>query len=221
MEKTRQNIPNLNGSRRPTCSCTSHHGLDLNLRHGRTGTSKIRSSSLGVLGVIIRNGGFDRILGEHRTMHYPSPQKRKISTHPSVYPNLSQKTPTTQKKRKGRERKRKEKLTLNRRQTQLPRNLRIPHFPRILQRHPPHKLRQITTTRDGAPASKRLELDILDALRFGVDAYLEFHYVAAGGGADEAGADCGVGFGHGTDVARGGVVVEDFFVVGTTEGLGG
>lgn len=107
-------------------------------------------------------------------------------------------------------------MQLHRRQTQLPRNLRIPHFPRILQRHPPHQLRQITRTRNRTPASKSLEFHIFDPGGFWVDAYLELHDVPAGGGADEACADGAVGFGHGAYVSGGGVVVEDFFVVAAT-----
>lgn len=83
-----------------------------------------------------------------------------------------------------------------------------------------HQFRQIRTTRNRAPAAKGFELDILDGVGVRVDFDLQFHDVAAGGRADEAGADGGVGFGHGADIARGGVVVEDFFVVRASVGGG-
>ena len=141
--------------------------------------------------------------------------------------------------------------TFHRRETQLPCDLRIADFTSICERHaaylkphhksasyqsiyPPHspsqdisfkrrthQFRQIRTTRNRAPAAKRLELHILDGVGVRVDFDLQFHDVAAGGRADEARADGSVGFGHGAHVARGGIVVEDFFVVGAARGVGG
>ena len=109
-------------------------------------------------------------------------------------------------------------LTLNRRQAQLLRDLRIPDRARLLERHASHQLRQIAATRDRAAAPERLELDVVDRVGGRVDADLQLHDVAAGGCADEPGSDIRVVLRHGADVARVGVVVEDFFVVGAALG---
>lgn len=47
-----------------------HRSLHLRLRHRRASTSQISSRALRILGIIIRDGGLDRILGQHRAMHY-------------------------------------------------------------------------------------------------------------------------------------------------------
>lgn len=98
-------------------------------------------------------------------------------------------------------------LTFHRWQAQLPRNLRISNLPRIIEGHTPHKLSQITAAGNGATATESLELDIADGVVIWVDADLKLHYIAASGSSDEPGAYVGVGFWHGTDIARGGVVV--------------
>ncbi len=85
-------------------------------------------------------------------------------------------------------------LTFHWWQAQLPRNLRITDFPRVLQGHAPHELGQITAARDGATASKGLELDIADGVVIRINADLEFHDVATCGSSNKPSADVGVGF---------------------------
>ena len=97
--------------------------------------------------------------------------------------------------------------TFHRWQTQLPRDLRIPHFARILQRHSPNQFRQVGARSDGAAATECFEFDVRDGVGGGVDLDLELHHVAAGGGTDETCANGGGVLVHGTDVAGGGVVV--------------
>ena len=98
-------------------------------------------------------------------------------------------------------------LTLYRRQAQFLGNLRIPYLGRILQRHPANQFGQVARARDRAPAAEGLELDVADGVVIGVDPDLQLHDVSACGGADEPGADVGVGLGHGADIARAVVVV--------------
>ncbi len=97
--------------------------------------------------------------------------------------------------------------TLHRRQTQLPRNLRIPNLSRILQRHPPHQFRQVAGTRNRGSASKSLELDIRDGVGGGIDLDLKLHDVPAGGCAHETGAHVLSVLVHLADIAGRGVVV--------------
>lgn len=104
-------------------------------------------------------------------------------------------------------------LTLDRRQTQLLRNLRVPNSTRLLQRHASHQLGQITRTRNRTSASKSLELDIGDGVIIRVDFDLQLHDISAGRGAHESCADICVILLHGTDIARVVVVVEDFLMV--------
>jgi len=54
--------------------------LDLNLdvRHGGTGTTKVSLDGLGVLGVIVGDSGLDSILGKHRAVHYDCQYKLYI-----------------------------------------------------------------------------------------------------------------------------------------------
>jgi hypothetical protein len=99
-------------------------------------------------------------------------------------------------------------LTLNRRQTQLLRNLGILNPRSILKRHTPHQLGQVRGTRDRAAAPERLELDVADGVVVGVHADLQLHDVAAGRRADKSCSNVRVGLGHGTYIARAAVVVE-------------
>ena len=108
-----------------------------------------------------------------------------------------------------------ERHTFHRRQAQLPRNLRVLDLPRLLQRHPPHQLGHVARTRDRAPAPESLEFHIRDRVRGRVDLDLQLHDVAACGGPHESCAHVRGALGHRADVARGGVVVEYFFMVVT------
>lgn len=104
-------------------------------------------------------------------------------------------------------------MQLDRGQTQLLCDLGILNSTRLLERHSSHEFRQVTAGSDGGTAAESLELHVGNRVGAGVDADLEFHDIAAGWGAHEAGADVGVGLGHAADIAGVGVVVEDFFVV--------
>lgn len=111
-------------------------------------------------------------------------------------------------------------LTLNRRQAQLLGNVRVLDAPRLVQRHPLDKLRQVARARNRGPAPERLEAHVRDGLRLGVHADLELHHVTARRRADEAGAHVAVGLVEGARVARPLVVVDDLVVV-EADGRGG
>lgn len=102
------------------------------------------------------------------------------------------------------------RLTLHRREAQLLCNLRVPDLGRVLERHAAHQLGEVAGARNGAAAAKRLELDVADGVVVRVDTDLELHDIAARGGADETSADISVGLGHGADIARAVVVVEQW-----------
>src|SRR5688572_16501467 len=65
---------------------------------------------------------------------------------------------------------------------------------------------------DRRATAKGLELRILDAT-IGADLDLQLHHVAAGGRADQAGADGGIALVQGADVARVLVVIDQFFAI--------
>src|SRR5262249_3499325 len=69
------------------------------------------------------------------------------------------------------------------------------------------------TRRDGAAAAEGLEPRVLDQPRLRVDEDLQFHNVAALGGADDAGPDVGVGAVEAPDVAGIVVVIEHLVAV--------
>jgi hypothetical protein len=100
------------------------------------------------------------------------------------------------------------KLTLDRRQTKLFRDLCVLNPCSILKRHTADQLGQVTRTGDRAAATESLELHIADGVVVGVDTDLQLHDVAACGSADETGTDISVGLRHGADIARLAVVVE-------------
>lgn len=99
-------------------------------------------------------------------------------------------------------------LTLDRRQTQLLRNLGILNPGRILQSHTPHQLGQITRTCDRATAAESLELDVADGVVVGVDTDLQLHDVATCWSADESSTNVRIVLWHGADIAGTAVVVE-------------
>ena len=77
-------------------------------------------------------------------------------------------------------------MQLHWRQTQLLRDLSVSDPASLLKRHAADELGQVGAGGDGGPAAEGLEFDVGDGLGIGVDADLEFHDVAAGGGADKA-----------------------------------
>src|SRR4051812_35717436 len=76
-----------------------------------------------------------------------------------------------------------------------------------------HPLGRERARSDGRAAAEGLELCIGNlAVRPDLD--LQLHHVAAGGRADQAGADIALGLVEGTDVARIVVVIEQLFAIG-------
>jgi hypothetical protein len=55
----------------PLC-CGRRHGFDLNLWQWRGLSTEVGCPCIGVLGVVIRNGGFDSVLCKHGAVHYKS-----------------------------------------------------------------------------------------------------------------------------------------------------
>lgn len=100
------------------------------------------------------------------------------------------------------------KLTLDRRQAKLLCDLCVLDPRGILEGHTANQLGQVTRTGDRATATEGLELDIANGVVVGVDTDLQLHDVAACGRANETGANVSVGLGHGADIARAAVVVE-------------
>ena len=76
------------------------------------------------------------------------------------------------------------KLTLDRRQAQFLRNLRLPDLARVLQRHAANQLRQVRRARNRRAAAKRFEFDVADRVVLGIDPDLELHHVAPAGQGD-------------------------------------
>lgn len=105
-------------------------------------------------------------------------------------------------------------LTLDRRQAELLGDLGVLDLAGIVKAHAAHQLGEVAAGGDSRATSKGLELDIRDAVSLGVDTDLQLHDIAAGRGADEAGADVDILLVHGADITRPRVVVEDLFVVG-------
>ena len=124
---------------------TRLHTLNLNLRHAlRAPQSQIRLLRLGVLGVVIADGGFDGVFRQHAAMQ------------------------------------------LDGRQTQLLGDLGVADLAGLLERHAAHEFGEIGGARDGGAAAEGLEFHVLDRVRGGIDFDLQFHHVAAGGGAHKA-----------------------------------
>lgn len=117
-------------------------------------------------------------------------------------------------------------LTLHGWQRKLLRNLGVPDLARLLQRHTPHQLGQVGAARDGAAATKRLELDIRDGVVVGVDLDLQLHHIATRRRTDKAGADVCVVLLHAADIAGVVVMVQHLLVIaapltGLLDGGGG
>ena len=183
-----------------TCSREAHrllrrsHRLNLHFRQRRASPGQISRGSLGIFGVVIRDGRLDRIFSQHGAVHY------FIQTS-AITPRDRQRLflPAT---RRGR--------TLHGRQTQLLRDLGVPDLSGVLERHAAHEFGQVARARDGAAAAEGLELDVADRLAAGVDADLQLHHVAARRRPDQARADVRVRFRHRPHVARSAVVVEQW-----------
>ena len=71
-------------------------------------------------------------------------------------------------------------------QTQFLRDLRVSNLACLFESHAAHEFGEVARRSDGGTAPEGFEFYVADGLAVGVDFDLEFHYVAAGGGADEA-----------------------------------
>jgi hypothetical protein len=105
----------------------------------------------------------------------------------------------------------KSSLTLNRRKAELLRDICISDSCSIIQRHAPHQFGQIAGARNCRTAAKGLEFDVANSVACGVDPDLKLHNVAASGSTYETGANVGVGLGHGSNISRFVVVVEQCY----------
>lgn len=76
-------------------------------------------------------------------------------------------------------------MQLDGRQAQFLRDLRVADLAGLLERHAANEFGEVRTGRDGGAAAEGLEFHVLDGVGAGVDFDLQFHDVAAGGGADE------------------------------------
>lgn len=103
--------------------------------------------------------------------------------------------------------------TLNRRQAQLLRHIRVLNLASFLQGHTPDKLGQIRRRSDRTTTAESLEDHVIDATGFLIHADLELHDIATSGGADETGTNVLVALLHGSDIPGVVVVVEDLLVV--------
>jgi hypothetical protein len=104
-------------------------------------------------------------------------------------------------------------VKLDRRQAQLLGDLGVLDLAGLLQCHAAYQFGQVAGAGNGGAAAEGLELDVGDGVVVGVDADLQLHDVAASGSSDQAGTDIDIALGHGADIARAAVVVEDFLVV--------
>lgn len=194
--------PYLRSSRARLRIATIHHSLDIHFRHSRASPRQIGLGGFGVFRVVIRDGGFDGVFRKHGAMYYVCHIPQSVFSHESGDTHKSDRNaPLLGVEESVNIR------TLDRRQTQLSGNLRIPDFARILKRHSSHEFRQIRTTRNCASASKCLELHVGDGVACGVDFDLQFHDVATGWSTDEPCTDVERGLVHGADIARRGIVV--------------
>jgi hypothetical protein len=103
--------------------------------------------------------------------------------------------------------------TFDRRQAKLLCNLGVLNAAGLLERHATDELGQVAAAGNGRATAEGLELDVRDGVVVGVDLDLQLHDIAAGRGADEAGADVAVALAHAADIARVVVVVQDLLVV--------
>lgn len=100
-------------------------------------------------------------------------------------------------------------------ETKLFSNISVPHFGRFIKRHALHQSRHVAAARYRTPAPKSFELHVLDRVGVFVHSDLKFHHVATGGSTDKTGAYVHIGFEKGADVARGGIMIQDLFVIET------
>jgi len=68
---------------------SARHRLNLNLWQRRRLAAEIRSACVGVLGVVVRDGGFNRILGKHGAVHYISVSNNLPITPHLIYSHLT------------------------------------------------------------------------------------------------------------------------------------
>lgn len=109
--------------------------------------------------------------------------------------------------------------TFDRWEAKLFSNISVPHFGRFIKRHALYQSRHVTAARYRTPTPKGLELHVLNSVRVFVHPDLEFHYIATSGSSDETGAYVHICFEKRADIARGGVMIQDLFVIET--GVGG
>lgn len=157
--------------------------LNLNLRHGGTGAAKVGRTGLGVLGVVVRDGRLDGILGKHGAVHCFTWLAVSLDSFC------------------------KRELTLDGRKAQFLSNVGVTDLAGFLESHAADQLGEVGRAGDGAAAAESLELDVADRVRVLVDTDLKLHHVTAGRGTDETAADVLVDL-HGSGIPRVVVVVE-------------